>query len=63
MKIDKLNINGKKEPIDISDKIIGAKINNKLVSNVLYKTNANCYPLQIQSKLSCFNLQSAIYLI
>ena len=41
MKIDKLNINGKKEPIDISDKIIGAKINNKLVSNVLYKTNAN----------------------
>ena len=28
MKIDKLNINGKKEPIDISDKIIGAKINN-----------------------------------
>ena len=41
MKIDKLNINGKKNSIDISDKIILAKINNKLVSNVLYKTNAN----------------------
>ena len=41
MKIDKLNIDGKKDTIDISDKIISAKINNKLVSNVLYKTNAN----------------------
>jgi len=41
MKLDKLNIDGKKESIDISDKIILAKINNKLVSNVLYKTNAN----------------------
>ena len=41
MKIDKLNIDGKKETIEISDKIISAKINNKLVSNVLYKTNAN----------------------
>ena len=41
MKIDKLNIDGKKDSIDISDKIISAKINNKLVSNVLYKTNAN----------------------
>ena len=41
MKIDKLNIDGKKDSIEISDKIISAKINNKLVSNVLYKTNAN----------------------
>ena len=41
MKIDKLNIDGKKNSIDISDKIVLAKINNKLVSNVLYKTNAN----------------------
>ena len=41
MKIDKLSIDGKKVPIDISEKIVGAKINNKLVSNVLYKTNAN----------------------
>ena len=41
MKIDKLNINGKKDSIEISDKIVSAKINHKLVSNVLYKTNAN----------------------
>ena len=41
MKLDKLNIDGKKESIDISDKIISAKINKQLVSNVLYKTNAN----------------------
>ena len=41
MKIDKLNLEGKKESIEISDKIIGAQINDKLVSNVLYKTNAN----------------------
>ena len=41
MKIDKININGKKDTIDISDKIVAAKINSKLVSSVLYKTNAN----------------------
>ena len=41
MKISKLTIDGKKETIEISDKIVAAKINNKLVSNVLYKTNAN----------------------
>ena len=41
MKIEKLNIDGKKDSIEISDKIVSAKINNKLVSNVLYKTNAN----------------------
>ncbi len=41
MKIEKINISGKKETIEVSDNIIAAKINNKLVSNVLYKTNAN----------------------
>ena len=41
MKINKLSIDGNKNSIEVSDKIIGAKINNKLVSNVLYKTNAN----------------------
>ena len=41
MKINKLTIDGKKNTIDVSDKIVAAKINNKLVSNVLYKTNAN----------------------
>ena len=41
MKIDKIKIDGNKETIEVSDKIFLAKINNKLVSNVLYKTNAN----------------------
>ena len=41
MIIEKLNIDGKKNSIDISDKIVAAKINDKLISGVLYKTNAN----------------------
>ena len=41
MKIDKLNLDGKKGSIEVLDKIFSAKINNKLVSSVLYKTNAN----------------------
>jgi len=41
MKIDKLNIDGKKNSIEVLDKIFAAKINKKLVSYVLYKTNAN----------------------
>ena len=41
MKIDKLNLDGKKSSIEVLDKIFSAKINYKLVSSVLYKTNAN----------------------
>ena len=41
MKIDKLNLDGKKNSIEVLDKIFSAKINKKLVDNVLYKTNAN----------------------
>ena len=41
MKIEKLSIDGKKDTIEILDKIFSAKINNRLVSSVLYKTNAN----------------------
>ena len=41
MKINKLNIEGKKISIDVSDSLVAAKINNKLVSSVLYKSNAN----------------------
>ena len=41
MKIDKYNIDGKKNSIEILDKLISAKINNQLVSNVLYKSYAN----------------------
>ena len=41
MKVNKINFDGKKASIEVSDNLIEAKINNKLVSNVLYKTNAN----------------------
>jgi len=41
MKIDKLNLDGKKVSIEVLDKIFSGKINKKLVDNVLYKTNAN----------------------
>ena len=41
MKLKKLSIDGKKDTIEVLDKIFSAKVNSKLVSNVLYKTNAN----------------------
>jgi len=41
MKIEKLNLNGKKDSMEVMDKIFSGKINKKLVSSVLYKTNAN----------------------
>ena len=41
MKLEKINIDGKKASIEVLDKIFSAKINKKLVSNVIYKTNAN----------------------
>ncbi len=41
MKIDKINIKGEKNSIEVLDKIFAAKINEQLVANVLYKTIAN----------------------
>ena len=41
MKIDKLSLDGKKDSIEVLDKVFSAKINKRLVSAVLYKTNAN----------------------
>jgi len=41
MEIEKLSIDGKTTTLKVADKILSAKINKKLVSNVLYKTNAN----------------------
>jgi len=41
MKIDKVNLDGKKDSIEVLDKIFSAKINHKLVNSVLYKINAN----------------------
>ncbi len=41
MKIDKINFEGKKASIEVQDKIFSAKVNRKLISSILYKTNAN----------------------
>ena len=41
MKLDKLNLDGKKDSIEVLDKIFSGKIYKQLVNNVLYKTNAN----------------------
>ena len=41
MKLDKLLLDGKKDSIEVLDKIFGTKINKQLVSNVLYKTYGN----------------------
>ena len=41
MKIEKLNLDGKKTSIEVLDKIFSGNINKTLVNNVLYKANAN----------------------
>ena len=41
MKVDKINLDGKKSSIEVLDKIFSAKINKRLVNTVLYKSNAN----------------------
>ena len=41
MKLDKINIKGEKSSIEILDKIFSKKVNKQLISNVLYKVNAN----------------------
>ncbi len=41
MKLDKISIDGKKNKIDVLDALFASKINKQLVSNVLYKSNAN----------------------
>ena len=41
MKIDKLSLDGKKTSIEIKDEIFSSKINESLISQVIYKTNAN----------------------
>tara|TARA_B100000029_G_scaffold170237_1_gene166552 strand:+ start:197 stop:820 length:624 start_codon:yes stop_codon:yes gene_type:complete len=41
MKLEKLSIDGRKESLEVTDKIFSSKINKQLVSNVLYKINAN----------------------
>ena len=41
MKIDKLSLDGKKDSIEVLDKIFSGKFYKQLVNNVLYKANAN----------------------
>ena len=41
MKIEKLNLDGKKSSIEVLDKIFSVNINKNLVENALYKINAN----------------------
>ena len=41
MKLEKISIDGKKSEIETLDSIFSSKINNTVVSSVLYKTNAN----------------------
>ena len=41
MKIDKVNIDGKKDSIEVLDKIFNAKINNVAIAGIIYKQNAN----------------------
>ena len=41
MIIDKINIDGKKDTIEVKDNIFAGKINKKLISGVIYKLNAN----------------------
>ena len=41
MKIEKINLEGKKSSVEVKDSIFSTKINEKLISSVIYKTNAN----------------------
>ena len=41
MKLDKISLDGKKTSIEVMDKIFSSKVNEKLISKVIYKTNAN----------------------
>ena len=41
MKIDKISLDGKKTSIEVKEAIFSTKINETLISEVIYKTNAN----------------------
>ena len=41
MKVNTVNFDGKKNSIEVLDKIVSSKVNKKLINIVLYKTNAN----------------------
>ena len=41
MKLDKINLEGKKQQIEVQDKLFSEKINKKSISGVIYKLNSN----------------------
>ena len=41
MKLEKINLNGEKRPLEVGVKVFAAKINNQLISSVIYRQNAN----------------------
>ena len=41
MKLEKINLNGEKRPLEVGEKVFAAKINNQLISSVIYRQNAN----------------------
>ena len=41
MKLDKINLNGEKRSLEVGEKVFSAKINNQLISSVIYRQNAN----------------------
>ena len=41
MKLEKQNLEGKKENIEVLDKVFASKINKKIINQVLYKINKN----------------------
>ena len=51
MKLDKISLDGKKTVIEVKDKIFSSKINEKLISQVIYKTNANYKGRKAKTKL------------
>ena len=63
MKIDKVNIDGKKDSIEVLDKIFNAKINNVAIAGVIYKQNANykCRKAKTKQKNEIIGSTSKIY--
>ena len=58
MKLNTIDIDGKKNSIEVLDKVISSKINKKLVSLVLYKTNANYKGRKAKTKQKNENIGS-----
>ena len=54
MKIEKINLDGKKDSIEVLDKVFSAKINKKLVSNVIYK---RCFKLTPMTEIMFLDLR------